>query len=362
MGEIDTGGLGARVGELVIATLAAAAPMGAQVYEDEISRRAASALRATGEDWSVRRLVARSLRSPLAGNRRLPLGTVETAGRSLRRLAGRFIYPRDVLVHRMGLSLPPAATEVVTLHDTVAWRYPDEGTAPASAGDELRAARAVVCVSRFAADDIAERFGIDPVVIHNGVDPRFAHAAPLDSAELASLGIHGRFILHAGGASMRKNLPALAEAWIDIARAAPDVSLVLCGPPHSRRTELFSGLPRTILAGRVDDARMPGLMAAAAAVVVPSLDEGFGLPVLEAMAAGSLVVAANTSSLPEAAGDAAVLVEPNASALAEATIAVLERDVDVEGMKARGRLRAADFTWERCAAEHAAVWCRAVAV
>jgi glycosyltransferase involved in cell wall biosynthesis len=108
--------------------------------------------------------------------------------------------------------------------------------------------------------------------------------------------------------------------------------------------------------GRLDSALLPGLIASAEAVVVPSLHEGFGLPVLEAMAAGTAVVAADTSSLPEVAGGAALLVPPTSPGIAEGLMAVLGGDVDVNAMAERGRRRAAEFTWERCAAEHAAVW------
>lgn len=342
---------------LAIATIATAAPMGAQVYEAQISRGATAALAAAGDPWHVDDVVARSIRSPLAGNRRLPIAALERSGTQARRVLGRFVYPRGALVHRMGLTLPPAPREVVTMHDTVAWRYPDEGTPPEAAGAELRAARAVVCVSQFTADDIAERFRVQTTrVVHLGVDERFRDAPPLAPDVLEGLGIRGRYILHAGGASLRKNLPALAAAWAKMHDALPDVSLVLSGPPHPRRTELFAGLPRTVLVGRVDQELVPGLIAAASAVVVPSLDEGFGLPVLEAMAAGTPVVAAATSSLPEVAGGAALLAEPNADAIAEALVALLEGGVDGDDLIARGRARAAEFTWERCLAEHAEVW------
>ena len=342
---------------LAIATVATAAPMGAQVYEREVSSRAVSALAFTGRPWSVRQLAARSLRSDLPGDRRVPVGLLEKAGPGIRRAAGLLIYPRRTLVHRMSLMLPPAPREVVTLHDVVAWRFPDEGTPIASAGAELRAAAAVVCVSQATASDAVELFALDNVrVVHLGVDDRFREPVPLVPATLERIGIRGRYILHAGGASERKNLPALAEAWRRLADRHPDVTLALSGPPHPRRTELFGGLPRVALLGRVDDALVPGLIAGSEAVVVPSLHEGFGLPVLEAMAAGTVVVAAETSSLPEVAGGAAVLVPPTGEGLAEGIAAVLEDAVDRGDLLKRGRLRASEFTWERCAAEHAAIW------
>lgn len=342
---------------LVIATSAVGVPMGAQVYEREVSRRARAALRDSGRDWRVRSVVVRSLRSDLDGTVRLPVGALERGGRTVRRALGALAYPRDALVHRMGLMLPPAPREVVTLHDVVAWRFPDEGRPIPGAADELRRARAVVCVSQATAADAVDMFGLDNTrVVYLGVDDRFRDPAPLDAAVRARLGLEGRYLLHAGGASERKNLPALAAAWRIAADRHPDVRLALAGPPHPRRNELFRDLPRVVLLGRVDDAVVPGLLAGAAAVVVPSLHEGFGLPVLEAFAAGTIVVAADTSSLPEVAGGAAVLVPPTGAGLAEGIAAVLDGGVDREDLLARGRARAAEFTWERCAEEHAAIW------
>lgn len=342
---------------LAIATMATSAPMGAQMYESEVISRADAALATTGRPWRVERVVARSLRSKLDGTTRIPAGLLERSGRGVRRGVGRFLYPRNALVHRMNLTLPPAPREVITLHDVVAWRFPDEGTPIASAPDELREAAAVVCVSKATAADAVDMFGLENTrVIYEGVDDRFRNARPLDSATRSNLGLHGAYILHAGGATRRKNLDALAEAWRLVAASHPEVTLALSGPPHPRRTELFRDLPRVELLGRVDAALVPGLLAGADAVIVPSLHEGFGLPVLEAMAAGTPVVVAETSSLPEVAGGAALLVAPTGPAIAEGIRAVLGGEVDVEDLKARGRRRATEFTWERCVDAHAKLW------
>lgn len=342
---------------LAIATTATAVPMGAQVYEREVAARALAALEATGRPWTVEQVVARSLRSDLDGTVRIPAGLLERGGRRLRRAVGRFVYPKGALVHRMGLTLPPASQEVITLHDIVAWRFPDEGTPIAVAPDELRAAAAVICVSEATASDAVDLFGLGNVrVVYEGVDDRFRKAVPLEAGAREALGVPGRYILHAGGATERKNLGALADAWALIASSHPEVTLVLSGPPHARRTELFRDLPQVALLGRVDSGIVPGLIAGADAVVVPSLHEGFGLPVLEAMAAGTVVVAAQTSSLPEVAGGAALLVPPTGPGIAEGLAAVLSGAVDADDLISRGRDRAAEFTWERCAAEHAAIW------
>lgn len=115
-------------------------------------------------------------------------------------------------------------------------------------------------------------------------------------------------------------------------------------------------MPGVTLVGRVADELVPGLVAGAEAAVVPSLYEGFGLPALEAMAAGVPVVAARTSALPEVVGDGGVLVDPTPEGLAEGLVFATSGDPDVAALVSRGRLRAEIFTWERAAAAHAAVW------
>ncbi|KRB43417.1 glycosyltransferase family 1 protein [Terrabacter sp. Root181] len=345
---------------LTIVTTATAVPMGAQAYERHIVSRAAAALAALAgpdEDWRVRHVVARSLRSPLAGTLRLPMGWLGDASPSARAAAGRLAYARGGLVHRMNLELPPAPREVVTLHDVVAWRYADESAPVAAAAHELRRAAAVVCVSAFTAAEAVDLLGLeDPVVVPNGVEDRYFGAAPLGADALAGLGVEGPYVLTAGGASERKNLAALAEAWPRVHSARPDVTLVLAGPPHARRTELFGALPGVRFVGRVSDEVLPRLYAAASVVVVPSLVEGFGLPALEGMATGVPVVASDRSSLPEVVGDGGLLVEPTGGALADGILDVLAGGDDVEAMARRGLERSRRFTWEASAEGHARVW------
>ena len=340
---------------LTIATIATDAPMGAQVYQERIAERAAVAL---GEGWQLRRAIFRSMRSPLPGNRRLPFGGVTAASPAIRRQLGRLLYPGDTVTHRMNLELPPApGGDVITIHDVVAWRFPDESPPVGAAAEEARRADAVICVSEFTANEAVELLGIrDPYVVHNGIDDAFFDAAPLDEGERATLRLPERYVLHAGGASSRKNLPALAEAWPLVHRNRPDLTLVLSGPAHPTRTALFTGMPGTRLLGRIPDGLVPGLVAGAAAVVVPSHYEGFGLPVLEAMAANVPVVAARTSSLPEVAGGAAVLVAPTGAGVAEGLLAVTGDDSAVTALVAAGRARAAGFTWDASARDHARVW------
>lgn len=346
------------VPKLMIATAASAIRMGAQVYQEETASRAESALAATSvQPWTVRRFVARSLRSDLPGTARLPMGWIGGTSARNRRALGRLIYPPGAVVHRMDLSLPPAPHDVLTIYDIVAWKFPDETAPPPFAAEEARRAAAVVCISEHTAADAQELLGVgNPQVVHLGVDPRFLDAEPLPEAVLGDLGIRRPYVLHAGGSSERKNLRALAEAWPTVRQAHPDTDLVLAGPPHPRRTELFIDRPGAHLIGRVPDDVMPGLLAAASAVVVPSLYEGFGLPVLEAMATRTPVVVANTSSLVEVAGDAGIMVDPTATGIADGLLSALTGGADIEELRTRGRARVNEYTWDRCAREHARVW------
>jgi glycosyltransferase involved in cell wall biosynthesis len=343
--------------------LAAGDAMGQQRYEQEVL----AALRAIGDPtFDVRPVTFRSLRSSLPGNRRFPLGVAARAPDPLGRALGLALYGpprRGVLVHRLDLRVPPAAgREVLTIHDLAPLRFPDEGVLPRWSEAGARRAAAVIAPSEFSADELRQRLGVRRVhVVPYGVSPPYGDAPALDDGELEALGVRPPFVLHAGGASQRKNLDALAGAWSQVAADVPDHSLVLSGPPHPNRTTLFSGLPRTALLGRVPTPVVAGLMARAEAVVVPSRYEGFGLPVLEAMRCGTPVVAARAGSLPEVCGDAAVLVEPDADGIA-AGLAELLAD---EGLRLRlverGREWSAAFTWDRVAEAHLDVYRQVVA-
>ena len=344
---------------ITMAVLASPAPMGAQAYEAQIWEGARGALASIGAGaWRARRLTVRSLRAPLDGNRRLPMRALIAASPGVRRAVGRALYAGDTVSHRMNLELPPAPHgDVATLHDIVAWRFPDESAPVSAAAEELRGADAVICVSEFTAQEAADHLGLRRVrVIPNGVDPRYFDATPLDDEARAALGLPERYVLHAGGAAARKNLEGLADAWPRVQRERPGLTLVLAGLPHPRRTTLFASLPATKLSGMLPDAVMPGVIAGAEAVVVPSLYEGFGLPVLEAMAARVPVVAASTSSLPEVAGGHALLTDTTGPEIAVGLLTATSGDSELRRLVTNARAHAEHYTWERSAREHARVW------
>jgi glycosyltransferase involved in cell wall biosynthesis len=332
---------------VVLAALAAAEPMGQQLYESQLLEH----LPAAGVQ--VRPCRVRSMRSTLPGEARAPLRALGRAPAAVQHVAARYLYGSG-LVHRCDLRLPAARGEVVTVHDLAPLRFPDEGEIPRAAPDSLRRARAVICPSQFAADEVRELLGVEAQVIHNGLDPAVWDEIP--TSALVDPNLPEQFVLHSGGATKRKNLAALADAWHVVAAAHQAVELLLCGPPDSRRTALFADLPRVRLLGKVERSVHLALMSAATVVVVPSTYEGFGFPALEAMARGTAVVAAKAASLPEVCGDAALLAEPTADGLAAALTAVLDDPERRADLVARGADRARAFTWERSAQQHADVY------
>jgi glycosyltransferase involved in cell wall biosynthesis len=341
---------------LTLASLTTNQPMGQQVYEREVSVRAALLL---GEGWAVRHRLIGSLRSTspeLNSISRIPARILTQGSAPLRRATGGIVYRGSTLVHRFDLRLPPAPREVLTVLD-VAWRFPDEARPSQAALAEARRAQAVICPSQFSADEVSRELGVsDPITIPLGVGRPFLYAEPMADPELALFGIRRPFVLHAGGCTLRKNLAALAEAWPVVHGKCPDTTLVLLGPQDPRRDTLFAPLDGTALIGRVDSGAVPRIMAAASAVVYPSVYEGFGLPALEALATGAPLVASRCAALPEVCGDAAVLVEPTGPSIADGLVFALQGGPEVEHLRARGRARAAGSTWEATAAAHARVW------
>jgi glycosyltransferase involved in cell wall biosynthesis len=343
---------------LALAAIAVEQAMGQQVYERQLVDGAAAALGTDAGPWEVDHYEVASLRSPVAADVRIPSFVFTCGSPIVRKAVGRLIYRKFDLVHRLDLRLPPAPhPEILTIHDIVPWRFPDEGEPSSDGAESARRADVVICPSEFSAQEITETFGVArAVAIPLGVGAEFRDAVPLSDEQLAELGIRRPFVLHAGGCTERKNLASLAEAWALVHQTRPDATLVLMGPAHPRRDRLFAPLPATVRTGWLDDTTARGLMASASAVVVPSVYEGFGLPVLEGMAVGVPVVAARRSSLPEVCGDAALLVEPDSRGLALGIEAALADGPETTAMVERGRCRAADFTWERSLAAHAAIW------
>jgi glycosyltransferase involved in cell wall biosynthesis len=288
------------------------------------------------------------------------------------RLPGRLLAALD-LVHATSAAVPPAPGRalVATVHDLGFHHHP-ETYPPAGRRFHERATRIVVAEaarvlvpSRATARDLAEVYGLEPDRV--ALTPLGVELPPRDPAParrlLAELGVRGPFLLAVGTLEPRKNLRRLLGAFADSAEELPDHHLVVAGPvgwgPALRPTH---DLVRVKLAGPVDDATLHGLYAAADGLAYPSLYEGFGLPVLEAMAHGTPVLTSERSSLPEVAGEAALLVDPTDQA---AIAAGLLRLVGDQALRARlaaaGPRRAARFTWPATAAATWAAYLEALA-
>lgn len=324
--------------------------MGLQAYENAVLE----AMRLTASPWRFEQRLIGGVRTRGSGVTRIPTRVLERDSRLLAETIGRWTYRGCQAVHRFDLRLPPPLVpEVVTVHDLPGLRFDDEAVPPGWSATTAKRARLVLCPSAFAADEVTALLGVERVVvIPYGIAETYKRARPLDDHDLDRMGCRRPFVLHAGGATKRKNLAGLAAAWPEVLKRVPEATLALAGPPDHRRDDLFRLSPRVVRLGYQPPKLVARLMASAACVVVPSLYEGFGLPALEGMAAGSPVVAAARGALPEICADAALLCEPTAKGLAAALMEVLTDEGLREHLHARGSRRAAEFTWERAAAAH----------
>ena len=198
------------------------------------------------------------------------------------------------------------------------------------------------------------------VVTHLGVDPVFRPQPEAACAAVrARYRLPERYVCYVGNTMPHKNLARMVDAMARVRRRCGPVPLVIAGVPDKHRPALEAAAARhglgdgLRLLGPVPDEDLPALLSAAAVFVYPSLYEGFGLPVLEAMACGCPVVTSNRASLPEVAGDAALACDPlDTPAIAEAVATLLTDATAAARLRAAGPLRAAAFTWSRCAALH----------
>ena len=192
-------------------------------------------------------------------------------------------------------------------------------------------------------------------VVHNAVTSHFFEPvteAGRDYLAEAGLG-QRRFLLIPGGLHFRKNADLILQVWPRLQQLDRDLKLVVVNHSDHTYVEKLKALGGDIhVAGFVSDDALKALYTAAEAVWFPSRYEGFGLPVLEAMACGTPVVTSKASSLPEIAGDAAILVDPTrAEAHLEALDGLLQSTSMRAELRSRGRERASQFTWEKAAAE-----------
>jgi glycosyltransferase involved in cell wall biosynthesis len=264
---------------------------------------------------------------------------------------------------------------VVTIYDLSFMTHP-ELHLPANVAHCLTGTRlaiehadAIIAISEHTRRDLVERLGAPPERIT--VTP-LAHDADLtrvtDPRRLAAVrkryGLPEQFVLFLGALEPRKNLPRLLEAFAALpAGLRGDVQLVVAGMSgwlndsvHARVAAL--GLEKSVrFAGYVDGHDLAALYSMATVFAYPSLYEGFGLPVLEAMACGTPVLTSDLSSMPEVAGDAAVLVSPDdVGSIAAGLRGLLESASLRDELASRGRAQAARFSWDRCARQTLGVY------
>jgi len=303
------------------------------------------------------------------------------AARGMARLVWNHWYlPHLIRKHRFDvfhgpafvLPVPCPCPGVITVHDVSFRLFPEfferrwllyiTSMMPKA----LQSASAVITGSHHAKADLLRFYDIPPEkirVIYDGIDhERFKPGATLDPAWTASVGLRSGYVLHVGEMSARKNICALLRAAAQLRSVGKwdGRQIVLVGPETPGMTgaaEIHQTIHQLNLSdivkvlGRVAHEHVPGLYANASLLAMPSLYEGFGLPVLESMAVGTPVVASNVSSLPEVAGDAAILFPPkDEDALAEAIHQVLSRPDLAAELRSKGLVQASKFDWRSTAA------------
>jgi glycosyltransferase involved in cell wall biosynthesis len=260
---------------------------------------------------------------------------------------------------------------IVTIHDVWLERFPEysrkflgQRLSSYKTKRTARRAKKVVTVSRFSAQELVDVFGLSAdhiAVIPNGVSEEFSplHDTAAFMALKQRIGLRNdRFLLFVGGADPRKNHRIVLEAASLIERQLTGRTLLLVGSPthafgsYERTAASFGLIKQVLCPGRLSQEDLRLLYSHAELFLFPSLYEGFGMPVLEAMACGAPVITSKTTALGEVAGDAAVLVDPlNARELADGMSRVLESESLRASLTAKGFARVKEYTWSHAAAQ-----------
>lgn len=285
------------------------------------------------------------------------------------------------VIHAPHYSVPlrPGRPVVVTIHDVSVFSQP-EIHSPVKAGFYRSAIRTavhratrVIVPSKATRDELVLLLDADPAIIdvaYHGVDTEQFHVPTDEERRRVSdrLGLHGLpYVAFLGEIAPRKNVPALVRGW---ARAVQDMdqppALVLAGTAgwDGEVDQAVADVPshlRVVRPGYLRVADLPGYLGGALVVAYPSQAEGFGLPVLEAMACGAPVLTARRLSLPEVGGDAVAYTEPDVTSIAAGLASLLQDDERRRALGRAAHARAREFTWAASAEAHVSAYVRATA-
>ena len=275
--------------------------------------------------------------------------------------------------HHLPLFLPSRIKTVVTIHDITHRLFPDTMALPnllvekLLMGPSLKKADCVIADSNSTAMGIVAHYPIDSAKIITVYPGKPNLPDPATEASHLPLNLPERFFLFVGTLDPRKNLLRVLKAFERIDPHAHDVHLVIVGARGWKNKQFNQHVntshirDRIVMPGYVSRPQLKLIYEKAVGLLFPSLYEGFGFPILEAMSCGTPVITSKTGSMPEVAGDAAMLIDPNeVGAIADAMQEFLSNPGLKETLIARGLQRFDTFSWEKCAVETLQVLRRAV--
>lgn len=280
--------------------------------------------------------------------------------------AAAWMYPEIDVFHTCKLLYPPRHAKLTaTIHDLTCWLLPETHPPANVAADKLFAERilaradALIAVSEATRTDAVRILKLPPEkirVIHHGIADNFFQVTSVDADRVrARYGLARPYLLFVGTIEPRKNIDHLLNAYQELpSDLRQEFDLVLAGPPGWAASQTMARLrqpsPGIRYLGYVGEVDLPGLFAGSIGFVYPSLYEGFGFPVAQAMAAGTPVITSAVSALPEIAGSAALLIDPrSATDLCEAMRHLLTSPSRRAQMIEMGRSNARRFSWSECA-------------
>lgn len=286
----------------------------------------------------------------------------------------RLIAPSDVYHATEHLLMPlRGIPTVLTVHDLIFKLFPKhhklQNYLYLNAAMPLYVKRAdhIIAVSETTKRDLIKHYGTPADKISVIYEAAAAHFTPQSESRIAEVrakyNLPERYLIHVGTIEPRKNLARLVEALSILRRDDPDLRLVVVGSVGWLTESFFNAIERfdqseaVIRPGYIPDDDLPAMLSGASVAVIPSLYEGFGLPVLEAMACGVPVACSSTSSVGEIAGDAAITFDPESvDAMVDAISAPLYAGYMRTALREKGLRRAGEFSWARAASETWAVY------